>query len=104
MGRAARIRSFSNFDETLHPVIFQIPLFAKFTESTRRLMQKRQERLWDQIGPDGSAPDPPVDDIWNPFFTTTRTPIATAIRGKINDFSRKSIEFNRKSIEVNGNL
>ena len=82
MGRAARIRSFSNFEETLHPVIFQIPLFAKFTISTRRWMQKILEPM-EPNSADGSAPDPPVDDMWNPFFTSTRTPIATAIRGKI---------------------
>ena len=40
VGRAARIQSFSNFEETLHPAIFQIPLFAKFTISLRRWMQK----------------------------------------------------------------
>ena len=43
---------------------------------------KKDTSLWNPIQPAGSAPDPPVDDIWNPFFTSTRTPIATAIRGK----------------------
>ena len=44
---------------------------------------KKDKSLWNQIEPDGSAPDPQWTTFGTLFLTSTRTPIAKAIRGKM---------------------